>query len=249
MNLPSLLHPLGSVLLIVAITVSLLVWTRLARKDARLPTIYLLGLLGGFLGAKLGFIFAEWRTWIDTPYFWPQMLAGKTIVGALLGGYFFVELAKRQTGYGLPTGDLFALTAPLGIVIGRIGCLVSGCCLGQVCPPTWYSLRDAAGETRWPAVPLEIIFNLLLLLIFLMLRRFRALPGQHFHLYLMAYGGFRFLHEFARDTPRLIGPFSGYHVLAGLLILLGGGGFLRRRAKSPLAHPANDPHPAPTRLD
>lgn len=233
----SLPNPLGSALLLLAIAVSVTIWMRMGRKDSRLPMIYLLGLLGGFLGAKLGFIFAEGWTWYATPYFWMQMLNGKTILGALLGGYFFVEFAKRQTGYTAPTGDLFAITAPIGIIIGRLGCLTSGCCLGQACEPGWYALTDAQGTPRWPAVPVEIAFNLLALAVFLTLRRSRVLPGQHFHLYLMAYGAFRFLHEFARGTPRLAGPFSGYHLLALALMLLGLGGFLRRRSQ-----PARPPH-------
>jgi prolipoprotein diacylglyceryltransferase len=63
-------------------------------------------------------------------------------------------------------------------------------------------LRDASGIARWPAVPLEIGFNALALPAFLVLRKCRLLAGQHFHLYLMSYGAFRFAHEFARATPR-----------------------------------------------
>lgn len=221
-------NPIGTVILLVAIGVSVLVWTRLGRKDSRLPLIYLLGLLGGFLGAKLGFIFAEFSIWRGTELFWPQMLAGKTILGALLGGYGFVELAKRHTSYTAPTGDIFAITAPLGIFIGRIGCLTGGCCLGQECSPAWYAMTDPQGIARWPAVPLEMAFNLLMLLIFLTMRKYRALPGQHFHIYLIAYGTFRMLHEIKRDTPRLIGPLSGYQILAAALILLGIWGYKKR---------------------
>jgi phosphatidylglycerol---prolipoprotein diacylglyceryl transferase len=225
-------NPVGTVMLLSAIGVSVLVWIRMARKDSRLPLVYLLGLLGGFLGAKLGFVFAEFSTWFGTPLFWPQMLAGKTILGALLGGYGFVEFAKRQVGYTAPTGDLFAITAPLGIMIGRIGCLTAGCCLGKVCQPAWYALPDGSGIQRWPAVPVEMMFNALMLLVFVTLKKQRALPGQHFHIYLMVYGSFRLAHEMMRDTPRLLGPLSGYQILASALILLGVWRFWRRAAST-----------------
>ncbi len=228
-------NPTGTAVLLLAIVVSVTVWTRLARKDSRLPLVYMMGLLGGFLGAKLGFLFAEFTTWHGTPLFWPQVLAGKTILGALLGGYGFVELAKRQVGYTQPTGDLFALTAPLGIFIGRIGCLTGGCCLGQICEPAWYALPDAQGVSRWPAVLLEMGFNLLMLVCFLTMRKFRVLPGQHFHLYLMAYGAFRLAHEMVRDTPRLLGPLSGYQILALGLILLGACGYRHRAGQNDAA--------------
>ena len=222
----------STALLLVAITISILVWTRLSHKDPRLPRVYLIGLLGGFLGSKLGFIFAEFTTWFGTPEFWPQMLAGKTILGALLGGYGFVELAKRQVGYEAPTGDMFALTAPLGIFFGRIGCLTSGCCLGQTCTPSWLAIPDASGTPRWPSVPLEMAVNLLMLLIFLTLRKYQLAQGQHFHLYLIAYGFFRLWHETMRDTPRLFGPLSGYQILALATVALGTWGYRRRMINS-----------------
>lgn len=38
--------------------------------------------------------------------------------------------------------------------------------------------------------------------------------GQHFHLYLIAYGIFRFLHEFLRATPKPLFGTSGYQWIA-----------------------------------
>src|SRR5438046_136876 len=82
-----------------------------------------------------------------------------------------------------------------------------------------------------PAVPLELLFNLIAAATLFTLRRQKILPGQHFHLYLMAYGLFRFAHEFARETPRLAGPFSGYALSALAVFLLGAIGFQKRREK------------------
>ena len=48
-----------------------------------------------------------------------------------------------------------------------------------------------------------------------------VLKGQLFHLYLISYGIFRFWHEFHRETPRILGPFSGYHFGALALVALG----------------------------
>ena len=58
------------------------------------------------------------------------------------------------------------------------------------------------------------------------------LPGQHFHLYLMAYGVFRFVHEFWRDTPRIVGLMSGYQIAALAVAGLGLIGFIQRREKN-----------------
>jgi phosphatidylglycerol:prolipoprotein diacylglycerol transferase len=113
-----------------------------------------------------------------------------------------------------------------------VGCLLHGCCLGVVCPPHWYALKDVDGVPRWPAVPVELGFNLLAFLFFLFLRRRKLLPGQHFHLYLIGYGLFRFAHEFVRATPKLFGVFSGYHVTALTVALFGLICFLRRQNDS-----------------
>jgi phosphatidylglycerol:prolipoprotein diacylglycerol transferase len=63
-------------------------------------------------------------------------------------------------------------------------------------------------------VPLELAFNLFAIACFAVLRWRRLLTGQHFHLYLIGYGFFRFGNEWLRATPRWSGEFSGYHLAA-----------------------------------
>jgi phosphatidylglycerol:prolipoprotein diacylglycerol transferase len=72
-----------------------------------------------------------------------------------------------------------------------------------------------------------------------LLRWRRVLPGQHFHIYLMAYGVFRFFHEYLRATPVVFGPFSGYQVGALCVFLLGLAGFLKRRQDNLRPQPAS----------
>lgn len=210
------------------IGVSLALWTRVVRRDPRLPGIYLAALAGAFLGAKVVYFCAEGYLHWGAPDFWLQLATGKSILGGLLGGYAAVELAKSLTGYRGVTGDWFALVVPVGIILGRVGCWMHGCCQGIECSAAWYTMRDAAGHARWPAVPMEIGFNLVALAGILWFHKTRRLPGQHFHLYLVAYGMFRFLHEFVRDEPRVLGPVTGYQIAALALLGLGVGGFILR---------------------
>lgn len=225
MKLPPAMY---SWLMLAGIFVTIFFWSRLARRDDRLLLVYLAALAGAFLGAKIVYILAEGWTHFGAPDMWLQLATGKSILGALLGGYAAVEIAKHVLGYRRATGDWFALIAPAGIIIGRFGCLTYGCCLGRVCAPAWYTLKDAAGNPRWPAVPVEILFNVAALIVFYFLRRTHRLAGQHFHLYLMAYGAFRFAHEFLRDTPRVAGTISGYQIAALAVFALGAVGFVRR---------------------
>ena len=224
-------------LMLAGIAVSVIFWARLARRDDRLLVIYLAGLAGAFLGAKVAYLLAEgWRDF-GQPDQWLRLATGKSIIGALPGGYAGVELAKKLTGYRTMTGDWFATIAPLGIILGRIGCLLHGCCLGRACAANWWALRDTHGIARWPAVPVEIGFNAFAILIFAMLRHRRILAGQHFHLYIIAYGLFRFLHEFLRDTPRVGGGWSGYQFISLGVAVFGGIMFLRRK-RTAVAAPA-----------
>ena len=221
--------------MLAGIVVSIVFWSRLARRDDRLLTVYVAALIGAFLGAKVVYFFAEGYQHLGAPDMWLQLATGKSILGGLLGGYLAVEIAKRVVRYAGATGDWFATIAPFGIILGRIGCWFHGCCQGKVCDRAWFTVTDAAGVARWPAVPLEILFNAAMIVLSFFLRRNRKLPGQHFHIYLIAYGLFRFAHEFVRQEPRVYGPISGYHIAALAVAALGVVGFVRRR------HPASSP--------
>jgi phosphatidylglycerol:prolipoprotein diacylglycerol transferase len=216
-------------LMLAGIFVSILFWSRVARRDERLVLIYVAALAGAFLGAKIVYLGAEgWLHWHDENR-WVVLATGKSITGALLGGYAAVEIAKRFLRYPRTTGDWFALVIPLSIMLGRVGCILHGCCLGRVCQPSWFTMNDAAGVARWPAALVELLFNALMFGAIILMRWRKILPGQHFHIYLIAYGVFRFLHEFLRDTPQVLGPISGYQIASLGIIALGVFGFWRRQ--------------------
>ena len=218
-------------LMLAGIALSVLFWSRVARRDRRLVWIYIAALAGAFIGAKIIYFLAEgWMDW-SRPDAWQRLMTGKSILGGLLGGYAGVEIAKSILGYTGATGDWFALIAPVGIMLGRVGCWFHGCCQGIPCSPAWYTVKDSAGLDRWPSVPMEIAFNLGAVAVFLWLRRARLLPGQHFHLYLIAYGLFRFGHEFLRAEPRIVGPLSGYQFAALAVLALGLARFAFRQQK------------------
>lgn len=221
------LPPLYALTMLGAIVLAGLFWWRLARRDGRLFLLYLIALFGALLGAKLGWFVAEGWRGIGHPQFLLALATGKTIVGGLIGGYVAVEGGKRALGFSGATGDWFAMVVPLGIALGRVGCMVQGCCGGMPWDG-WCAVADRNGVPRWPSAEVELAFNLLAVLTLFGMRRRGLLPGQHFHIYLMAYGAFRFFHEFVRDTPREFGTLSGYQVLALLCFAVGAFGFVRR---------------------
>ncbi len=169
---------------------------------------------GAMIAAKLPFVLADWpgilsgRAWFDN---------GKTIVFGLAGGYFGVELAKAMLGVRVKTGDSFAVPVAAALAIGRLGCFVAGCCHGTVTTLPW-GVDFGDGLRRHPTQIYESAFHLAAALVLAWLSRSRALRGQLFKLYLIAYLIYRFLTEFIRPEQVLALGLTGYQwVCLGLL--------------------------------
>src|SRR5260370_28600563 len=136
--------------MLAGILVSIVLRSRLARGDERLLFIYLAALAGAFLGAKLVYLGAEgWLHWHDANR-WLVLATGKSITGALLGGYAAAEIAKHLLGFKAATGDWFAVIVPLSIMLGRVGCMLHGCWLGRGPEASWFTINDANGVARSP---------------------------------------------------------------------------------------------------
>jgi phosphatidylglycerol:prolipoprotein diacylglycerol transferase len=169
---------------------------------------------GAMIAAKLPFVLADWqgllsgRAWFEN---------GKTIVFGLVGGYFGVELAKAALGVRVKTGDSFAVPVAAALAIGRLGCFAAGCCHGTVTTLPW-AVDFGDGLRRHPTQVYESAFHLAAALALAWLVRRRALRGQLFKLYSIAYLIYRFLTEFIRPEPVLALGLTGYQ-LACLALL------------------------------
>lgn len=230
-------NPIAAIMTVVGLVISYYYWSKNKNiTDDHLP-LGLAAVAGGLLGAKLGFVIGEAPIWWNDEMFWLRMLYGKTILGGLLGGWLGVETIKRVLGVRRPTGDDFARVIPLGISAGRIGCLVHGCCQGKLLTAVFgQSTGEWLGRfsiTHWPAPFIEIAFQFAFLLFSYTTRHVKFLRNQHFHLYMILYGLFRFVHEFARNTPRYSNSgLSPYMVLAAVCCVAGCVGFLIRDSSS-----------------
>lgn len=176
-------------------------------------------LLGAAVGAKLAFLAGDLH--------WPSasvplseiVYSGRSITGGLLGGFLAAEVAKIPLRYGELPNDWFAAKLPLSIAVGRIGCVLAGCCRGV---PGDYPLAMvySDGVPRFPAQLCELGFQLAALAVLLPLARARRLEGRVFAVYLASYGAFRVVMEALRDTPKT-GGVSVYQVLSVVMIACG----------------------------
>jgi phosphatidylglycerol---prolipoprotein diacylglyceryl transferase len=226
-----------------------IVWARLgARAYPEVPwrNLYLGTLASALAGAKL----------LEVALFLPDIAAGRmSLVAALVGGgiwlggvvggfaYFCLFLRRR----GFPVGLILNAVCPaipLGHAVGRVGCLLAGCCYGGRCTMPWaitYSDEWAARLSGTPlGVPLHpspVYETGLELLNFAICYRLaqRALPAWCVPAaWAMLYGGERFLLEFLRGDPR---PFwaglSAGQWMSVALVILGAFALMRRETLRP----------------
>ncbi len=190
-------------------------------------------LLGAVIGAKLSVLLGDYHWPWATVKDWQNVLwSGRSITGALIFGFLFAEIAKPIVGYTMPPNDRFAALLPFTIAIGRIGCLTAGCCRGLPYDG-WCAIHGVDGIPRYPAQVFEIILQLAIGILFVVMVKRRLLFGRLFSFYLIAYGVFRFLTEFIRETPKVFGGLSGYQLLSLVMIALGGAFFLKRTIAPP----------------
>ncbi|MHA4894542.1 prolipoprotein diacylglyceryl transferase [Pedobacter sp. PWIIR3] len=137
----------------------------------------------------------------------------KTIIGGLLFGLFGVELIKKAIGVKVASGDLYVVPIVVALFIGRIGCFSMG-----IDEPvygvktnffTGMDLGD--GLSRHPIMLYELIFLLMLFLLFYLIRNKAMLNGDRFKLFMVFYFLFRFFIEFLKPYHPLFLNLSSIH--------------------------------------
>ncbi len=101
--------------------------------------------VGGILGARLFYIIQYWDEIRDpnslratvgnmVNFVEGGLVVYGSLIGALVAGTLFLARNKLPM---LPIADLIAPSLALGLAIGRLGCLMNGCCFGGVCDHDW----------------------------------------------------------------------------------------------------------------
>ena len=140
--------------------------------------------------------------------------AGLTIYGAILGAalgiWIYCKITKTKMGYIV---DLMAPGIIIAQAIGRVGCLLNGCCYGTPTTLPWglvytdpQSFGFNGGIPTHPTVVYEIIYCIIVFVVLMMLRKKLKPDGSLFALYLALYAAWRLGIDFLRDgTPFLFG--------------------------------------------
>ncbi|MFJ7729198.1 prolipoprotein diacylglyceryl transferase [Neobacillus sp. NPDC097160] len=160
--------------------------------------------LGAAMGSKILYWFENPVKTLENRNNLIYLIEGKTIVGGLLGGLIGVETAKKCIGWTRSTGDDFVLPFAVGMMIGRIGCFLTGLddhTYGVA--TTWITGIDfGEGMKRHPTQLYEIFFLLVLIIVLYQFKRKQiGWEGLLFQLFMLSYLLFRFIIDFIKPTP------------------------------------------------
>lgn len=162
--------------------------------------------VGGIIGARLLHIIDKWQYYLYHP---EQLLnfAGLAIWGAVLGGLaaILIYCLVKKISFWL-LGDIAAPGAILGQTIGRVGCLVNGCCFGLTCElpiAVIYSNPSSYAPIGVPIYPTQlfhIIWDLAGFVVLWLLRKKLRPEGTLFLLWLIFFGTGDFIIRFFRES-------------------------------------------------
>jgi phosphatidylglycerol:prolipoprotein diacylglycerol transferase len=148
-----------------------------------------------------------------------------SIAGALAGGIVAVELWKWAHGIRTSTGGAFVLPICVGIIVGRLGCLFAGLpdyTYGIATNAPWaVDLGDGIG--RHPVQLYESLAMAAFLAVYLRARfRNASWARDHaFHAMIIFYAAQRFLWEWLKPYPAVLGPLNVFHILMAGLVAYG----------------------------
>lgn len=167
-------------------------------------------IVAGIVGARALYVATYWdRDFRNQPFTEIFMVHHGGLVfhggfvGATLAGFAWCAW-RRWPAWTM--ADLMAPSLAVGHAIGRIGCLLNGCCYGRRCDLPWAWRYPNSHDTLGaPVHPTQIYEALLCVGLAVLLDRWfrqRRFDGQIFAVYLIAYGALRSVVELFRgDYP------------------------------------------------
>ncbi len=190
-------------------------------------------IISALVGAKLMLFVVDFRRFTSDP---AQLMVLLKSGGVFYGGLLLaVPVAwwyiRRHALPLWTTCDLFAPGIALGHSVGRMGCLLAGCCYGRATDVPWAitftstlaaaNVGTPLGIAIHPTQVYEAVAELMVLGVLLWgERRWRPFAGRTFWTYLLLYPIARIVIEFYRGDPRGM-PFeaiSTSQLLSGLIV-------------------------------
>ncbi len=181
-----------------------------------LDDFLLYGVLGVVLGGRLGYVlFYKPSYYLSNPLeivaVWQGGMAFHGgLIGVIAAMAFFAWQRKIRF---LALADFIAPLVPLGLAAGRLGNFINGELWGRVTDPSapWAMVFPQAGDSlaRHPSQLYQMGLEGIALFVLLWWFSSRARPlGAISGMFLLGYGAFRFIAEFAREPDAFLGLLS-----------------------------------------
>ena len=213
----------------------LLVRYQMKKKDfgvskLEVENLFFYLILGLIIGARLGYVlFYDLKMYLDDPLeifaIWHGgMSFHGGLIGVLIVGILFSWKNKKSFW---KIADLFIVTAPIGLGLGRIGNFINGELYGRVTQAPWGMVFKNGGPLpRHPSQLYESALEGGVLFLILWFLKDKRLPdGGLLAAFLSLYGLFRFFVEcFREPDPQLgfiLGPFTMGQMLSSFMIIGG----------------------------
>lgn len=180
--------------------------------------------LGIVLGGRLGYIL-----FYNLPFYLAEPLkifaiweGGMSfhggLIGSVLGGIIYCRRKKLDF---MTMSDIAALTAPVGLMFGRIGNFINGELYGRVTDLSWGVVFPGGGDLpRHPSQLYEAFLEgpLTLLVVWIAWKKNRP-AGTVLWCFIACYGLFRSLVELVREPDQQLGLFGGVISMGQILSL------------------------------
>lgn len=221
---PFNVYSYGLMLALAFVVSSILVSLQAKRQNLDADIIFNLSfviVISGLIGARIFYVITNLKYYLKNPLEIIMLQHGGLawFGGLILGTASGIAYVKNKN---LPLYKILDLMSPfvaLGQAIGRIGCLLNGCCFGKA---SQFGFYFPVHEQI--LIPTQAYSSLILIFIFITLRILQERPhrpGEIFFLYLLFYSIKRFVIEFWRaDNPHIIFDLTLFQVLSILLFFL-----------------------------
>ncbi|MEA2011888.1 MAG: prolipoprotein diacylglyceryl transferase [Verrucomicrobiota bacterium] len=201
------------------------------------------GLVGAIIGARIFYVLTNLSIYLKDPL---QIIridkGGLVFYGGMIGAIAVIIFLCKKHNYNIrEIADLFTPSLVLGQAIGRIGCLINGCCFGKACSNflgIHYSSGSLAHQIQlqkgiilptatqplavYPTQFFSTLLHLTLLIFLLLADKKKHKHGIIFCYYLIVYGTFRFFVEFLRgDYINMYGPFTIAQIICMIIVPIG----------------------------
>ncbi|MBI3929404.1 MAG: prolipoprotein diacylglyceryl transferase [Armatimonadetes bacterium] len=199
-------------------------------------------ILMGILGSRLGYVLQNLPYYMDHPVSIINLREGgmTIITGVILAAVALVWYFRKRDVPVMNVLDVLSGPTLVGMGVGRLGCLLHGCCYGRLCEASWgitYPVGSLGagvpGGPRYPVPLMEMGLDFLLLALVLWYLPRSRFAGQTFWLTFGGYAIIRFAVEFFREGG-LLGPFSLAQWTSVLFLLVSVLGFAGIFGKQPI---------------